>query len=160
MKGFNTSIKQAGKSVLQLKKVAITLYHLVVFSTALYIAGERFKHLQKTHRTLPLHLPEMGLGRSSPEIQFKVIQHTQKLLKLCDKTQCYQIWTLNCLPAIINRNPRSCYFPSSGHSLLEEWVEKTCQVDFQSLQNKTNYKNTRNMYNIYALIITFAFLNL
>lgn len=107
---FNTSIKQVGKSLLQFKAAAVTLFHLVVFSTALYTAGERFKHLQKTDRSLPLHLPEMGLVWSSPALQFKGIQHIQKLLKLCDKTQCYQTWTLNCLPARINCNPRSCYW--------------------------------------------------
>lgn len=53
-----------------------------------------------------------------------------------------------------------CYFLSTAHSLLEEWVEKSCKIDFQSLQNKRNYRKTRNMYKIYALIIIFTFLYL
>lgn len=113
MNGFKISIKQVGKSLLHLKEEAVSLYHLLVFSAALYTAGERFEHLQKTNRSLPLHLPETGQVWSSPELQFKVIQHTQKLLKLCHKTQYYQTWTLNCLPARINCNPRSfaIFFP-------------------------------------------------
>lgn len=144
MNGFNTPIKQVGRSLLQLKEGAVTLYHLVVFSIALYTARERFKHLQKTNRSLLLHLPEMEQVWSSPELQFKVIQHTQKLLKLCNKTQCYQTWTLKCLQQELTAI--HCYFLSSAHSLLKEWVVKSSKVDFQSPQNKINYRKNRNMY--------------